>query len=92
MTRRIAQHYDFKAGQLALFFWRDGVCAFGLRVALRALTCAAEFVFDANTTCMYYLPRAKLSFCMSRAITEKPPVGNGTVQKVSHMGLAPLVG
>ncbi|MGA8591110.1 MAG: hypothetical protein WB803_17740, partial [Pseudolabrys sp.] len=34
-----------------------------------------------------YLPRAKLSFCMTCAITEKPRANAiVTVQKVSHMG------
>ena len=34
-----------------------------------------------------YLPRAKLSFCMTCAITEKPRANAMvTVQKVSHMG------
>jgi hypothetical protein len=40
-----------------------------------------------------YLPRAKLSFCMTCAITEKPrAITIVTVQKGSHMGLAPLAG
>ena len=34
-----------------------------------------------------YLPRAKLSFCVTSAITEKPrAIAIVTVQKVSHMG------
>lgn len=34
-----------------------------------------------------YLPRAKLSFCVTSAITEKPrAIAMVTVQMVSHMG------
>jgi hypothetical protein len=38
-------------------------------------------------TLLNYLPRAKLSFCVTSAITEKPrAIAIVTVQKVSHMG------
>jgi hypothetical protein len=66
-----------------------GVSARSVCDVLAGLIKEAASIGGLNTPTLptNYLPRAKLSFCMTRAITEKPrAIAIVTVQKVSHMG------